>query len=234
MNILLKSLKTTSDWQFKIEILETIERILFGLNTAGQPIHKEIYKQLKPIASQERLLAVRCAAIKCLCEMTKHSTFLYSPFTISSSSSLNQGGNLGNLSSSGGTGSMAASSVAVASAELDSIQACNELAVNIQLGFKALDTSNYDVRKCASVYLAQLIYYSLMQLHQQQIVLQQQLQMANVLASGNSYLENPTFNIWQILSLINQKIYKIYDFDQRSSKFLNQIKNYCVIYCLFI
>ena len=166
-------MKSSADAQFKIEILETIEKMIYGLGSAGQSTHKEIYKQLKTLVSQERLLAVRCAAIKCLCEMSKHSTFLYTAALSSSSQS---------------TAASAAPSDAAAAAQIVDVatQVCSELATNVQLGFKALDNSNYDVRVCVSVYLAQLIYYSLMQLQQQQIILQQQQQMANVLASGKT------------------------------------------------
>lgn len=163
-------MKSSPDAQFKIEILETIEKMIYGLGSAGQSTHKEIYKQLKTLVSQERLLAVRCAAIKCLCEMSKHSTFLYTAAVSSSSQS---------------TVASAAPSDAAAVVDV-ATQVCSELATNVQLGFKALDNSNYDVRVCVSVYLAQLIYYSLMQLQQQQIILQQQQQMANVLASGKT------------------------------------------------
>lgn len=193
MNILLKYMKTLSDSQFKIEILQTIEKILFGLGSAGQSIHKEVYKQLKPIASQERALAVRCAAIKCLCEMSKHSAFLYAPSSSSSSStSLGgaAGGGGGSMSSSG-SGTSGPGGDLSSTAVIDvATQVCNELAANVQLGFKAFDNSNYDVRVCVSAYLAQLIYYSLMQLQQQQFVLQQQQQMANVLASGTKFYLN--------------------------------------------
>ena len=152
VQILLKYLKS-ADSQVRIEIVQTFEKIIYGLGTAGQSLHKDIYKQLKQLV-QDRVLAVRCASIKCLCEMIKHSTFLYSPSSASASSSA--------AGSSSATSSVA-----------------HELETNVQLGFKALDNSNYDVRCCVAIYLAQLVYYSINQLQQQQLILQQQQQMAN-------------------------------------------------------
>jgi hypothetical protein len=169
VQILLKYLKS-ADSQVRIEIVQTFERIVYGLGTAGQSLHKDIYKQLKQLV-QDRVLAVRCASIKCLCEMIKHSTFLYSP-SLASSSTL-----------AAGSGSNSTS------AFLSSSSVAHELETNVQLGFKALDNSNYEVRCCVAIYLAQLIYYSINQLQQQQLLLQQQQQMANasVLApSGQS------------------------------------------------
>jgi hypothetical protein len=129
---------------------------------------------------QDRVLAVRCASIKCLCEMVKHSTFLYSsPSTVSISSS---GAGIGGNSSNANSAATSAALILNASASVP-----HELEANIQLGFKALDNSSYDVRCNVAVYLAQLIFYSISQLQQQQLQLQQQQQMANasVMATGN-------------------------------------------------
>lgn len=75
VQVLLKYMKS-ADSQVRIEIIQTFEKILLGLGTAGQSIHKQIYKQLKELVI-DRVQSVRCASIKCLCEMIKHSTFLY-------------------------------------------------------------------------------------------------------------------------------------------------------------
>jgi len=101
--------------------------------------------------------------------MIKHSTFLYS--SPSSAGLLS--------SSSNSTNSSNASNAAAALILNASAVVPHELEANIQLGFKALDNSNYDVRCNVAVYLAQLIFYSITQLQQQQLQLQQQQQMAN-------------------------------------------------------
>lgn len=108
----------------------------------------------------DRSPAVRCASIKCLCEMIKHSTFLYSsPASLTVSTNPTQ--------------------IAQISHELDS---------NVKLAFKSLDAtlSNYDVRCMVGTYLAQLIFYSINQLQMQQLQLQQQLQMANAAVMASS------------------------------------------------
>jgi hypothetical protein len=83
VQVLFKYMKS-ADSQVRIEIVQTFEKILYGLQQTGQSIHKEVYKQLKQLC-QDRVLAVRCASIKCLCEMVKHSVFLYSSPNMSSS-----------------------------------------------------------------------------------------------------------------------------------------------------
>lgn len=204
-------MKTSADSQFKIEILQTVEKILYGLGSAGQPIHKEVYKHLKPLASQERVLAVRCASLKCLCEMAKHSTFLYLPSSSLSSSSSTSSSSSSSMAANAGGSVSGANTVNVNDV---ATQVSSELATNVQLGFKALDNSNYDVRVCVSLYLAQLIYYSLMQLQQQQAVLQHQQQMANVLASGESRLNsnNSQFHAIKTISKLSKLIFiEIFD-----------------------
>ena len=173
IQVLFKYIKS-ADSQVRIEIVQTFEKILYGLGQqqTGQSIHKDIYKQLKQLC-QDRVLAVRCASVKCLCEMVKHSTFLYSP----PNSALNNAGSNG---SNGGNSLTASSIILNASASVP-----HELEANIQLGFKALDNSNYDVRCNVAVYLAQLIFYSITQLQQQQLHLQQQQQMANASVMGS-------------------------------------------------
>lgn len=162
VQILLKYLKS-ADSQVRIEIVHTFEKILFGLGSAaGHQIHKSIYKQLKQLAL-DKVLDVRSSSIKCLCEMIKHSTFLYLPsnMSVSASSASGTQSNTQNIFSS------------------NSSLVSNELETNINLGFKALDGSNYDVRCNVAIYMAQLIYYYINHVQQQQLHLQQQQQLAN-------------------------------------------------------
>jgi HEAT repeat-containing protein 5 len=159
VQILLKYMKS-ADSQIRVEIVQTFEKILCGLGTAGQSAHKDIYKQLKQLVT-DRAPVVRCASIKCLCEMVKYSTFMYSS------------------ASNSGSGSSSSSLSASTTAAVTSASASHELDTNVQLGYKALDNSNYDLRCAVSVYLAQLLFYSINQLQQQQLYLQQQQQMAN-------------------------------------------------------
>lgn len=153
VQVLLKYMKS-ADSQVRIEIIQTFEKILLGLGTAGQSIHKHIYKQLKELVL-DRVQSVRCASIKCLCEMIKHSTFLY-----------------------------ASNSVTSANQSLDMMALSPELDNNIKLGFKALDGSNYDVRCSISMYLAQLVFYSLTQIQRTQQQLQAKQQLANAVNTG--------------------------------------------------
>lgn len=125
--ILFKCMKSAES-QLRIEIVHTFEAIVTGLASAGSTVHKDIFKQTKALF-QDRNMNVRSAAIKCLCQMIKHCSFLYMP------------SNLGTPSNSG---------------------VSNELESSVQLGFKALDNSNFDVRIQTSIYLAQLIYYSIL------------------------------------------------------------------------
>lgn len=159
VQVLLKYMKS-ADSQVRIEIIQTFEKILLGLGTAGQSIHKHIYKQLKELVL-DRVQSVRCASIKCLCEMIKHSTFLY-----------------------------ASSSVSSANQSLDMMALSPELDNNIKLGFKALDGSNYDVRCSISMYLAQLVFYSLTQIQRTQQQLQAKQQLANAVNTGRYLLFN--------------------------------------------
>ncbi len=161
VQVLLKYLKS-ADSQVRIEIIQTFEKMLLGLGTAGQSIHKDVYKQLKELML-DRVQAVRCASIKCLCEMIKHSVFLYS--------------------SPSSTGLMAGGQVAGGSL-IQSSAVAHELDINVKLCFKALDNSNYDVRCGVSVYMAQLVFYSISQIQMKQKQLQAQQQMANAAVSS--------------------------------------------------
>ena len=109
VNVLLKYLKS-ADSQVRIEIVQTFEKMLLGLGSVGHAIHKNVYKQLKGLAV-DRVLSVRCASVKCLCEMMKHSSFLYSSAT-------------GTHQSSGNTAALMSASVAP------------ELEQNVALGLK--------------------------------------------------------------------------------------------------
>ena len=163
---LLKYMKS-ADSQVRIEIIHTFEKILLGLGSAGHSIHKDIYKQLKELML-DRVLAVRCASVRCLSEMMKHSSFLYSsPSAAASSSS--------------GSASGATSPVAPI---INSASVSHELDANVKLCLKALDGSNYDVRCSVASYLAQLIFYSINLLQKQQMQLQQQQQLANAAAAN--------------------------------------------------
>lgn len=153
IQILFKYMKS-ADSQVRIEIVQTFEKVLLGLGTASVSIHKDIFKQLKPLL-QDRNMSVRSASVKSLCEMIKHSTFLYlPPQTVSNSSTSNPN--------------------SIVSHELDA---------SVQLGLKALDNSNFDVRVSVSVYLAQLIYYSISHSQRQQMQLQHQQQLVNASVS---------------------------------------------------
>jgi HEAT repeat-containing protein 5 len=160
VQILLKYMKS-ADSQIRVEIVQTFEKILCGLGTAGQSVHKDIYNKLKQLVT-DRAPVVRCASIKCLCEMIKYSTFMYSSAS----------------SGAGGSSNSSFSALSATSAPV-SASASHELDTNVQLGYKALDNSNYDLRCAVSIYLAQLLFYSINKLQQQQIYLQQQQQMAN-------------------------------------------------------
>jgi hypothetical protein len=59
MSILTKCLKT-SDVDIKIEILNAMEKMIKGINTAGASIFKDIYKQLKSLLTDQSI-DIRCA-----------------------------------------------------------------------------------------------------------------------------------------------------------------------------
>jgi len=159
VQVLLKYIKS-ADSQVRIEIIQTFEKMLSGLGTAGQSIHKDIYKQLKDLML-DRVQAVRFASIKCLCEMIKHSVFLYSS-----------------------PGSVSSSQGPAAGAIVQSSTVSHELDTNMKLCFKALDNSSYDVRCSVSVYMAQLVFYSISQIQMKQKQLQTQQQMVNAAVSA--------------------------------------------------
>ncbi|XP_011297784.1 HEAT repeat-containing protein 5B isoform X2 [Fopius arisanus] len=75
VQILIKSLRSAES-QSRIEIMHTLEKVCAGMGTAITNVHKEIYKVSKQCLT-DRVMAVRCAAAKCLLEMLNHAPFLY-------------------------------------------------------------------------------------------------------------------------------------------------------------
>lgn len=75
VQILVKSLRNAES-QTRIEIMITLEKVCCGMGTAISNVHKEIYKAAKHCLT-DRVMAVRCAAAKCLLEMLNHAPFLY-------------------------------------------------------------------------------------------------------------------------------------------------------------
>ncbi|XP_075228223.1 HEAT repeat-containing protein 5B isoform X2 [Lycorma delicatula] len=75
VSILIKSLRSAES-QTRIEIMLTLEKVCCGMGNAISNMHKEIYKAARHCLT-DRVMAVRCAASKCLLEMLKHAPFLY-------------------------------------------------------------------------------------------------------------------------------------------------------------
>lgn len=75
VQILIRSLKSAES-QMRIEIMVTMEKVCSGMGTAISNVHKDIYKATRHCLT-DRVMAVRVAAAKCLIEMARHSTFLY-------------------------------------------------------------------------------------------------------------------------------------------------------------
>uniref|UniRef100_A0A6B0VFZ6 HEAT repeat-containing protein 5A n=2 Tax=Ixodes ricinus TaxID=34613 RepID=A0A6B0VFZ6_IXORI len=75
VHILLKSLRNAES-QSRCETMATMEKIVAGMGVAASPIHKDIFKAVRHCMT-DRVLAVRCAAAKCLLEMVRHAPFLY-------------------------------------------------------------------------------------------------------------------------------------------------------------
>ncbi|XP_051162515.1 HEAT repeat-containing protein 5B isoform X1 [Leptopilina boulardi] len=75
VQILIKSLRSAES-QTRIEIMYTLEKVCAGMGSAITNVHKEIYKVCRHCLT-DRVMAVRCAAAKCLLEMLNHSPFLY-------------------------------------------------------------------------------------------------------------------------------------------------------------
>uniref|UniRef100_A0A6B2ELW8 HEAT repeat-containing protein 5A n=1 Tax=Phlebotomus kandelakii TaxID=1109342 RepID=A0A6B2ELW8_9DIPT len=75
VQILIRSLKNAES-QTRIEIMVTLEKVCAGMGTAISNVHKDIYKATRHCLT-DRVMAVRVAAAKCLIEMVKHTTTLY-------------------------------------------------------------------------------------------------------------------------------------------------------------
>lgn len=75
VQILIRSLKNAES-QTRIEIMLTLEKVCSGMGTAISNAHKEIYKAARSCLI-DRVMAVRCAATRCLLEMLGHAPFLY-------------------------------------------------------------------------------------------------------------------------------------------------------------
>ncbi|XP_054269957.1 HEAT repeat-containing protein 5B-like isoform X2 [Macrosteles quadrilineatus] len=75
VQILIKCLKSAES-QTRIEIMLTLEKVCCGMGSAISNMHKEIYKAAKHCLT-DRVMAVRCAASKCILEMLNHATFMH-------------------------------------------------------------------------------------------------------------------------------------------------------------
>ncbi|XP_049821749.1 HEAT repeat-containing protein 5B isoform X2 [Aethina tumida] len=75
VHILIRSLRSAES-QTRIEIMLTLEKVCAGMGTAIANVHKDIYKAARNCLI-DRVMAVRCAASRCLLEMLNHAPFLY-------------------------------------------------------------------------------------------------------------------------------------------------------------
>nr|CAH7763089.1 unnamed protein product [Callosobruchus chinensis] len=75
VHILIRSLRNAES-QTRIEIMQTLEKVCAGMGSAITNVHKDIYKAARHCLI-DRVMAVRCAAAKCLLEMLNHAQFLY-------------------------------------------------------------------------------------------------------------------------------------------------------------
>ncbi|XP_077476477.1 HEAT repeat-containing protein 5A [Stigmatopora argus] len=73
---LLKALKHAES-QGRYEIMASLERMLRGLGPEGASGHRDIYKAARTCLT-DRSMAVRCAAAKCLLELQREASFLWS------------------------------------------------------------------------------------------------------------------------------------------------------------
>ncbi|XP_059157278.1 HEAT repeat-containing protein 5B-like isoform X2 [Physella acuta] len=74
VQILIKSLKN-SESQGRFEIMQTLEKLVSGLGSAGSNTHKDVYKACRQ-AMTDRSMAVRQAAAKCMNELVNEATFM--------------------------------------------------------------------------------------------------------------------------------------------------------------
>uniref|UniRef100_A0A1B6GMZ3 HEAT repeat-containing protein 5A n=1 Tax=Cuerna arida TaxID=1464854 RepID=A0A1B6GMZ3_9HEMI len=75
VQILIKCLRSAES-QTRIEIMITLEKVCCGMGSAISNMHKEMYKAARHCLT-DRVMAVRCAASKCILEMLNHATFLH-------------------------------------------------------------------------------------------------------------------------------------------------------------
>ncbi|XP_044256431.1 HEAT repeat-containing protein 5B isoform X4 [Tribolium madens] len=75
VQILTRSLRSAES-QTRIEIMLTLEKVCAGMGNAISNVHKDIYKAARHCLI-DRVMAVRCAATRCLLEMLNHAPFLY-------------------------------------------------------------------------------------------------------------------------------------------------------------
>lgn len=75
VQILIRSLRSAES-QTRIEIMVTLEKVCSGMGSVITNVHKDIYKAARHCLI-DRVMAVRCAAAKCLLEMLNHAPFLY-------------------------------------------------------------------------------------------------------------------------------------------------------------
>jgi hypothetical protein len=75
VQILIRSLRSAES-QTRIEIMLTLEKVCAGMGNAISNVHKDIYKAARHCLI-DRVMAVRCAATRCLLEMLNHAPFLY-------------------------------------------------------------------------------------------------------------------------------------------------------------
>ncbi|XP_063929374.1 HEAT repeat-containing protein 5B isoform X4 [Zophobas morio] len=75
VQILTRSLRSAES-QIRIEIMLTLEKVCAGMGSAISNVHKDIYKAARHCLI-DRVMAVRCAATRCLLEMLNHAPFLY-------------------------------------------------------------------------------------------------------------------------------------------------------------
>ncbi|XP_050428188.1 HEAT repeat-containing protein 5B isoform X2 [Adelges cooleyi] len=73
--ILIKNLKHAES-QMRVEIIITLEKICTGMGNVMGNIHKDIYKAIRHSLT-DRVMAVRSSTAKCLSELVKYPSFLY-------------------------------------------------------------------------------------------------------------------------------------------------------------
>ncbi|XP_044741309.1 HEAT repeat-containing protein 5B isoform X2 [Chrysoperla carnea] len=73
--ILVRTLRGAES-QTRVEIILTLEKVCAGMGNAINNVHKEIYKACRH-SLIDRVMAVRCAAARCLLELLNHATFLH-------------------------------------------------------------------------------------------------------------------------------------------------------------